>query len=238
MNDETLTLYYYNDGLTNAERQQVANTLATDAEVAARYHALCLELERIADPDISPPADMVQRWHDSLDRAATRERQANPGPVLHSWSFLLGAGVTAALAIGIGIGIFIGGDEPVAPVMEDLIADTRVPAPDASSAFLRGLQVHLRDSERGLTALAPTDNRTELILSIIEQNKLFERAAEQNDSANLARVLRAFELVLVRLAAEDLSPEEAEALRTKLLFELNVMLTKLSRDSSDEQQAR
>ena len=33
MNDETLTLYYYNDGLTNAERQAVANALATDPEV-------------------------------------------------------------------------------------------------------------------------------------------------------------------------------------------------------------
>jgi hypothetical protein len=144
--------------------------------------------------------------------------------------------VQEALAIGIGIGIFIGGDEPVSPIVQEIVADSGSLEPDASSAFLRGLQVHLRDSEKGLLELAPTDNRTELILSIIEQNKLFERAAEQNDSANLARVLRAFELVLVRLASEDISPEDAEALRTKLLFELNVMLTKLSRDTSEEQQ--
>jgi len=45
------------------------------------------------------------------------------------------------------------------------------------------------------------------------------------------------ELVLVQLAAEDISTEDAEALRAKLLFELNVMLTKLSRDSSDEPQS-
>ena len=55
-------------------------------------------------------------------------------------------------------------------------------------------------------------DRNVLIRNIIEQNRLFELAAEQNDSANLARVLRAFELVLMQLAAEDISPEDAEAL--------------------------
>ena len=73
-------------------------------------------------------------------------------------------------------------------------------------------------------------------MNIIEQNRLFERAAEQNDSANLARILRAFELVLLQLAAEDISAEDAEALRAKLLFELNVVLTKLARETSDEPQ--
>ena len=71
-------------------------------------------------------------------------------------------------------------------------------------------------------------------MHIIDQNRLFERAAEQNDSQKLARVLRAFEPVLLQLAAEDLAPEDAEALRAQLAFELNVMLTKLSRDTSKE----
>ena len=71
-------------------------------------------------------------------------------------------------------------------------------------------------------------------MQIINQNRLFERAAEQNDADDLARVLRAFEPVLVRLAEEDLSDADAEALRAKLAFELNVMLTKLSRDASNE----
>ena len=37
MNDETLTFYYYNDGLTRAERQEVTNLIATDPDVAERY---------------------------------------------------------------------------------------------------------------------------------------------------------------------------------------------------------
>ena len=77
-------------------------------------------------------------------------------------------------------------------------------------------------------------DRMELVMQIINQNRLFERVAERNDADDLARVLRAFEPVLVRLAEEDLSDADAEALRAKLAFELNVMLTKLSRDSSNE----
>ena len=166
--------------------------------------------------------------------------QAAPKPAVHSWSFLLGVAVTAALAIGVGIGVFISGDEQnVTPMMEELIVDNDVTDRGNSSAFIRGLQVHLRESERGLTALpASTDSdKALLIMGIIEQNRLLERAAEQNDSASLARVLRAFELVLVQLAADDVTAEDAEALRAKLLFELNVVLTKLAHDTSDEPQS-
>jgi hypothetical protein len=50
----------------------------------------------------------------------------------------------------------------------------------------------------------------------------------------VARVLRAFEPILLQLAATDIAPEDAEALRAKLAFELNVMLTKLASQSSNE----
>ena len=49
-------------------------------------------------------------------------------------------------------------------------------------------------------------------------------------------MLRAFEPILLRLAADDIAPEDAEALRAQLAFELNVMLTKLSRKPSKETQ--
>ena len=241
MNDETLTLYYYNDGLSTREREQVAHALATDSVVSERYQALCRELDGIVDTGAEkPPADMVQRWHDGLDRIIGMEVQATPKPAVHSWSFLLGAAVTAALAVGVGIGIVLSGDDrAVTPVMEELVVDNDVGNRRNSSAFIRGLQVHLRESEQGLSALpASTDSdKTFLIMNIIEQNRLFERAAEQNDSDSLARVLRAFELVLVQLAADDVTPEDAEALRAKLLFELNVVLTKLAHDTSDEPQS-
>jgi hypothetical protein len=72
---------------------------------------------------------------------------------------------------------------------------------------------------------------------LIEQNRLFEKAAAQNNSPKLVRVLRAFEPILVQLASDDIAPEDAEALRAQLAFELNVMLTKMTRDSSDGRQS-
>ena len=66
--------------------------------------------------------------------------------------------------------------------------------------------------------------------------RLFEQAAVNNDAQDLARVLRAFEPILLQLAADDVTPEKAEYLRAQLAFELNVMLTKLSHASSNKEQ--
>jgi hypothetical protein len=175
---------------------------------------------------------MVERWHESIDRAVRSESVVSGKPILHTWSFIWGAAVTAALAIGIGIGFYISGGN----VSEAVLPDVIVAANPNSSAFVRGLRVHLRESEQGLseTPFDATADRTMLLMRIIEQNRLFEKVAQRNDSPALARVLRSFELVLVRLAADDITQEEAEELQAKLLFELNVILTKLDRESSDE----
>ena len=73
-----------------------------------------------------------------------------------------------------------------------------------------------------------------LLTHMIQQNRMFERAAVENGSQDLARVLRAFEPILVRLAAEDISPQDAEALQAQLAFELNVVLTKYRRNASED----
>lgn len=235
MNDDTLILYYYKDGLSRRERQAVANALASNPSIAERYRRLSEELGALNEPQpAAPPADMIERWHDSLDRAANREARESARPSIHSLSFFFGAAVTAALAIGVGLGFFLADDAPL-PQEPNLVAST---APAGTSTLVRGLRVHLRESERGLAGLQPDgDERISLIMNIVAQNRLFEKAAERNDARHLARVLRAFELVLVELAAEDIDPEEAEALRQRLVFELNVMLTKLSREASEESQS-
>jgi len=233
MNDETLTFYYYKDGLTRAEREQVASLLATDEAVARRYQALSQQLDRLgAAVTASPPADMVERWHENLNRAVRSEAATSRKPVLHSGSFFWGAAITAALAIGIGIGVFISVDDSSQTIAPSFVAASN----PNSGAFVRGLQVHLRESERGLTTISMSDsaNRTLLIANIVEQNRLYEKIAQQNGSQSLARVLRAFDLVLIKLAADDITPQEAKNLQAKLLFELNVVLTKLARDPSDE----
>ena len=241
MNDELLVLYYYRDGLTDAERARARVALEKDPGMRARYDELCRDMEALdaAAKPAAAPADAVARWHDSIDRAARMEAQrTNPSrQVFHLSSFGWGAAMAAALALGIGIGTFFAGDDVTNMLPDDRMADTAIAEPAAPpAAFERGLAVHFRESRQELAGLAAGSDseRTMLIQQMIQHNRMFERAATQNGSQELARVLRAFEPILVRLAAEDISREEAEALQQQLAFELNVMLTKMSRNESDE----
>lgn len=240
MHDEKLILYYYDDGLPDRERRQIEAALREDAALAARYEDLRTRLFELAKADVQPPpAHAVQRWHDSIDRAARMESSilSKPGNPFNFMSFFWCAAVTTALAMGIGIGVYFSGTGTVAPVMiETVVETTTFPAATMPAALTRGLQVHLRDSRREISRLPMESNanRALLIMGIIEQNRLFERAAERKSSPKLARVLRAFESILVRLAADDIAPEDVEALRAQLAFELNVMLTKLAREASEE----
>ena len=199
------------------------------------------KLLQMAESEVETlPADMLRRFHDTIDRAAKLEQGRKPSGSarFHLSSFFWGAAITAALAVGVGIGVWIAGDEQApgnnVPVIVD--TDPAMPAGTTNVAFQRSVQNHFRQSERDLSDLPVYDeaDRMLLIMRIVEQNRWFEKAAAQNDSEDLARVLRAFEPILVRLAANDIEPEEAEALRAKLSFELNVMLTKLSLETSDK----
>ena len=239
MNDEILILYYYDDGLSERERREVEAALREDPELAARYEKLWRDLGGLGDAEVqAPPPDMVARWHDSIEQAANLERGRRQDTTsgFSISSFGWGVAVTAALAIGIGIGTWFAGTGTVEPTPHSTTASTvGETAPAMSAAFTRGMQAHLRDTHRDIAAM-PVDtpeDRTMLVMQIIQQNRMFERAAEQNDAESLARVLRAFEPILLRLAADDIAPEDAEELREQLAFELKVMLTKLERDSSN-----
>lgn len=233
INDKTLTLYYFNEGLTDAERQAVRAALESDQALRDEYRTLRTMLDGLADPAVTPaPEAARRRWHAAITRAAEpRAAAVERKPQVHFTSFFWGAAVTAALAIGIGIGVLLTADRGGNGVVPPIVADSgRAPI-----AFRRGLTNHLRASHADIAAW-PVENDAErmlLVMRIVEQNRLFERAAVQTDADDLARVLRAFEPVLIRLAAEDIALEDAEALRTQLAFELNVMLTKLARQTSD-----
>ncbi len=180
------------------------------------------------------PAHLKQQWHSAIDQAAALEHgrtseSRSTGPA--SGAFW-GMAVAAALAVGIGLGVLLS-DNPSPTVPDNRIAAVENPRA-MPVAFSRGLQYHLRNSREQLTTYNAETDRTNLILDIIEQNRLFEDAADNNNAPKVARVLRAFEPILLRLAADDIAPEDAEALREQLAFELNVMLTKLARESSDE----
>ena len=243
MNDDDLILYYYEDGLSDAERQRIRAALETDASLQARYERLCADLERFEAPrPAAVPPDMTARWHDAVDRAARLERQSSaaaasgrPARGFHFPSFAWGSAVAAALVLGLGV--YLSRERVVEPIPGGSVADSGVSAGNSALvAFERGLQVHLQQSRQEIVGL-PADadaQRSAMIMRMVQENRLFEAAAEHNGAGDLARVLRAFEPILMRLAANDVAPAEARALEAQLTFELNVMLTKLGRNVSDK----
>lgn len=239
MRDDELILYLY-DELTPAERRAIEARLSTDPDLADCLEALRHEFADWKDAaPIPAPADMVQRWHDSIDRAASGEHAATGTPrgSFSLASFAWGAAVTAALAIGIGA--WFSAPAPVPTAAGPTTAALPARPVQQGTALSRGLRVHFRDTQRALSSL-PAEaaaDRTELVVQLIQQNRLFERAAEQNGSADLARVLRAFEPILLQLASDSIAPEDAEDLRKQLAFELRVMLTILERDASNRTQS-
>lgn len=188
------------------------------------------------DELVPAPPHMKQRWHDSIDLAAQREQAAQqkaPRPFSFT-SFFWGAAITATLAIGIGIGLMLSDNPTIIPDNDYVVHEAILEDPNRSAVFSRVLQVHLRDTRASIESLPAVSNEDQiaLILQIVQQNRLFEQAAERNDAESLARVLRAFEPTLLQLTASDLSPEDAAALRAQLAFQLKIMLTKLERGTS------
>lgn len=238
INEDTLTLFYFEDGLTGTERRDVEAALATDANLAARYRVLCRELDGLADlPLPETPVHLAPRLHAALDKAAEQPpvTATSSRPAFHPGAFFWGTAVAASLAIGIAIGFLVspGTSPPVATPV------TAMQTQDGSTSLSRGLLVHFRDSRDALSALdvATNGERDQLIMNIVQQNRLFERMAAQSNSQDLARVLRALEPILIRLASENITPEEAAKLQSQLAFELNIVLTKLSRQVSDNSDA-
>jgi len=251
MNDNDLILYYYEDGLSDAERERIRAALDADASLRAHYERLRTDLSHFEAPrPAAVPPDMTARWHDAVDRAARLERQAAQESRLeaapttgkrsaargfHFPSFAWGSAVAAALVLGLGV--YLSRERVVEPIPGGGLAESGVSVGNSALvAFERGLQMYLQESRQEIVGL-PADadaQRSVMIMHMVQENRLFEAAAEHNGAGDLARVLRAFEPILMRLAANDIAPAEARALEAQLTFELNVMLTKLGRNVSDK----
>lgn len=255
IDDDALILYHYDDGLTAAERARIGAALRDDPALALRYLTLTAELAELrVVRDVPAPPQALRRWRSSLERAARLEASApaRPGwrprfgradaasaPARAPWWPSLGAAFAALALVMVGIGIGTRlrvGDGPETPIAAQ-------PAPTSSplsTPLQRGVQVHLRDAEAELAALRTGGDparRGALLAEIIERNRLYERAATEQNAERLARVLRAFEPVLLSLADEHTDPQTFEAERAQLAFELGVMQTKLAHAPSKSVQS-
>jgi hypothetical protein len=184
----------------------------------------------------SPQAHIVQQWHNAIDTVAALERGREQQTRVRRHSAILwGTAAATAVFIGVSIGVMLSGSGEQNTSLPDSTGVRGLASSYAvSDTFSRSLQFHLRDSHQQLVGFNADSDTTLLVLRLIEKNRLFETAADRGNAPHLARLLRAFESVLLELTADDISPTDAESLRAQLAFELRVLLTKMSTNSSYE----
>ncbi len=227
INDEQLLLYHYDDGLSASERAQIQSRLLADPALAARYQRLRDQLSRLPAPTAAvPDAAALARWRASL----TRADQAAAGRPPRPWWPMALAGATLML-LGVAIGTRLAESDRISPGAPQLAAASTA---DDGDALTRGLSSHFGDARLLLADLPDADpaQRQALIANIIEQNRLYQQAAQAQGDERLVRVLRSLEPVLLGLASEAGGSEDARSARAQLDFEFAVMQTKLSRSTS------
>ena len=241
ISDNDLLLYYYRDGLDAVERERIATALSEQPELAARLHRLVARLDAAAaTPDVPVPEHVQQRWQAALDQAAAGATVASEKPRRqdHSkfrWSFVAAAAAGVLLVVSLTLNLQTSRDGIVDSSSPTTIASATT---DDSSAYERGLRLHLASTEVQLSTLddASGEERERLIETIIAQNRLYAIAAERADEPQLARVLRAFNPVLERLAVDRNSETSDEV--AQLTFEMNVMQARLAAARSNKSDAQ
>jgi hypothetical protein len=241
ISDNDLLLYYYRDGLDAVERERIATALSEQPELAVRLHRLVARLDAaVMTPDVPVPEQVQQRWQAALDQAAAgptlaSEKPRRQGYSISRWSFIAAAAAGVLLIVSLTVTLQSSRDGIVDSGSPTQIAST---ATDDSSAYERGLRLHLASTEVQLSNLdnASDEERARLIETITAQNRLYAIAAERANEPQLARVLRAFTPVLERLAV-DRNDETSDEV-AQLTFEMNVIQARLAAARSNKSDAQ
>ncbi|MEL7313204.1 MAG: hypothetical protein AAFN07_16925 [Pseudomonadota bacterium] len=222
IDDNTLILYYYQNELSQDENKRVARALERDAHLRRRYDALVSALPEVHQASVEVPQRLKQSLHATIDGSVVplTQHQRRPKAVR------VGAGLAAAATLIIGLFIL----QPE--------TDTTDATPQAAEAqvhpghvpLVSTLTVHFNNARNTLTLLdeRPDEWQTSAINDLLLRNRSLVNAAVTADAPDYARVLRAFGLRINRLGTSPTRSADASALRQQLLFEANVMLTKLS----------
>lgn len=227
--DDELTLYFYDDGLLPARRAELTQRLRSDLDLARRYQQLRAELATLPPPAQRQPSPVAQaRWKLRLDQRAAAPAAAHAP----HWRLAF-AGATLVL-LGVAVGTrLVEAPSVAAPAPAPSVAAAAEGA-DAAPALSRGLSSYLGDARLVLADLPADDpqRRRQLVAEVIEQNRMYARAAQAQGDERLARVLRAFEPVLLALAEPPSAAEGDLGARSQIDFELGILQTKLARSPS------
>lgn len=228
--DDELTLYFYDDGLLPARRAELTQRLRSDLDLARRYQQLHVELAALPPPAERQPSPAARaRWKLRLDQRAAAHTAAHAP----HWRLAF-AGATLVL-FGVAVGTrLVEAPTVAAPAPVPLAAASADGADGAAPALSRGLGSYLGDARLVLADLPSDDpqRRRELVDEVVEQNRMYARAAQAQGDERLARVLRAFEPVLLTLAEPPSAADGDLGARSQIDFELGILQTKLARSPS------
>ncbi|MFK8014323.1 MAG: hypothetical protein AB8G17_02625 [Gammaproteobacteria bacterium] len=229
IDDETLTLYFYDDGeLSDADRAQVAAQLTSSPELEGHYAMLCAQLKALNDVTVTPApsASFNETLHEALiDVAVPAERSSSRWL---PWSMA----ATVLLAV-----LLLGVTQRAPNESPQVVQATPTIARGQPPITLRLVESHLLQSRLQLVSVesAGSDQRHALLDELIVRNRTIEASAQRAGDDDLARVLRAFEPVLLALQSDR--SDDHRILLHQLNFELSAMLTKLDAPASDSAQS-
>lgn len=234
IDDDTLILHYYDDGLSPDVRRGIDAALRADPALARRYREMTDALAGLRiddDAAIEPPPAAIHRWQTGLARAARLDTAPSAGGRIQRWWPWIGSAVAAVAVLAMAVSMR--SVEPVADSAPFVLAPpTAIGAPvdnDPSASLRRGVQMYLDVASQQLAALPAMDasRQAAVIADLLERNRAYQRVAAEQNVGLLVRALRAFEPALLTLADHRTDAPTFLAEREKLTFELGIVHARL-----------
>jgi len=256
--DDELILFHYRDGLSATRLKQIERELAASVALRRRYEALravlaAVDREPVPEPALGFEERLWRRLQTRIGGSTSiatvsaagsnvvplraGQREVSPRQDRFRW---WGVGWASAAAVLLALGfIFFSGSphESRAPLQSQAVVTPRAMA---QRVLAMKVTEHLRSTEAVLLSAMNNDNgaldlsRTELVASLVDNNRLYSAALARSGNRALAGFLRTLEPVLLELAnsSGDGGIQSREGLRnflssTDLLFQMRAVEVRL-----------
>ena len=235
MTDDELLLYHFSDGLTPERLAEIQMALDGDATLQERLAQLRAHLLDLKDANAEAiPAGVHQR----LQLKLRQLHNASLAPARMSfWRLprMQSAWLVPVFAASAGALVMWFYTQGLTPSTQPLISEQlALISAQSPSLSLPALRAHLMQTQTLLAAFDPSNSQEQALLGeIIAQNQSYAVRAQRLGRADLARVLRALEPVLVE-AGNINEPNARAALIEQFEFEADSLQTKLRARASKQ----
>jgi len=235
MTDDELLLFYYSDGLPNARLEQIRIALEGDAILRERLAQLRGHLTTLSQIDtVELPAALQRRLQLKLRQLHSASLRPARAPFWRVAS-MQSPWLLPTFAAGAGALLMWLYTQGVTPNTQPMASEQGLPIPAQTQTMsLPALRAHLLQTQTLLESFDPSNAQERALLAeIIAQNQNYAERAQRLGRADLARVLRALEPVLVEVETIK-EPSARAALIEQFEFEANSLQTKLQARASKQ----